>query len=93
MCGLPSNHNTLGSLWTNQTFPQLDTFSSNHMFYVLRMQLADCIPYLCLDHLHPLVPEVRDDGWEVHSVLTAGLLKGYVQGNEGPCASHTSTVR
>ena len=48
--------------------------------------------YQSLDHFHPLVPQLGEDAWDVHSPLTLSLLEGNVYRCECTCATHTSAA-
>ena len=48
--------------------------------------------YNCLDHLHSLSPHVNNDLWYVHLSLFGGLGQSYVNGNQCPCSTHSSTT-
>ena len=48
--------------------------------------------YHCLDHLHPLVPDLVDNARNVHHFLPAQLLQYMVYGDESPSPAHSSTA-
>ena len=50
------------------------------------------ITHLSLDHLHPLFPESVDNTSNVHHSCCLSLLQSYVDGDEGPSTTHTSTA-
>ena len=48
--------------------------------------------YRCLDHQHPLLPQVADKLKDVDRVLCLYPLQHGVQCDEGACPAHTSTA-
>ena len=50
------------------------------------------ITHLILDHLHPLFSEPVDNTSNVHYSCCISLLQSYVDGDEGPSTTHTSTA-
>jgi hypothetical protein len=49
--------------------------------------------YNILNHLHSLSPHVHDDLWYVHLLLFGGLAQSYVNGNQCPRPTNSSTVK
>jgi hypothetical protein len=48
--------------------------------------------YNILNHLHSLSPHVHDDLWYVHLLLFGGLAQSYVNGNQCPRPTNSSTA-
>ena len=49
--------------------------------------------YHCLNHVHSLLSHPLHCSFDVHCLLSIHLVQNDVQSNEGPCPSHTSTVK
>jgi len=59
----------------------------------LNFKCSSTFLYLSLDHKSPVHAHIINNSEDVHHAFSFNLENQLVNGNEGPCSSHTSTEK